>query len=242
MSVSASIVAPEIHEAGVAPFNERLERALNDMRTGRPVILVDDYDRENEADLIVAAEKVSETSMALLIREGTGIVCLCLPEDRLKQLELPQMVAHNESLFQTAFTITIDAREGISTGVSAADRVTTIRAAIAPNAKPSDLSRPGHVFPLRAAAGGILSRQGHTEGSVDLAKLAGFQPAAVLCEIMNPDGSMAKGRDITRFSARFGLIVLSIAELLNYRREVEQRGLHSQHADLQLAGECLNKH
>jgi 3,4-dihydroxy 2-butanone 4-phosphate synthase len=187
------------------------------MRLGRPVILVDDFDRENEADLIVAAETISTPTMALLIREGSGIVCLCLTEETLASLELPQMVSTNESCFQTGFTVTVDAREGITTGVSAQDRVTTIRAAIAADAQPRDLVRPGHVFPLRAASGGVIARHGHTEGSVDLARMAGMKPAAVLCEITNPDGTMAKGDDVDQFARRHGLVMLSIAELVDHR-------------------------
>jgi 3,4-dihydroxy 2-butanone 4-phosphate synthase len=193
------------------------------MRRGRPIILVDDFDRENEADLIAAAETISVPTMALFIREGSGIVCLCLPEEALDRLELPQMVVSNESCFQTAFTVTIDAREGISTGVSAQDRAATIRAAVEDGAQPGDLVRPGHVFPLRAAAGGILTRQGHTEGSVDLAIMAGMKPAAVLCEITNPDGTMAKGDDVDQFAKRHDLVTLSIAELVDYRRHTEVR-------------------
>ena len=206
-----------------SPFEERFHRALNDMRRGRPVIMVDDFDRENEADLIAAAETISVPTMALFIREGSGIVCLCLQEDALGRLELPQMVASNESCFQTAFTVTIDAREGISTGVSAQDRVTTIRTAVEEHAQPGDLVRPGHVFPLRAAAGGILTRQGHTEGSVDLAIMAGMKPAAVLCEITNPDGTMAKGDEIDQFARKHDLVTLSIAELVNFRRNAQVR-------------------
>jgi 3,4-dihydroxy 2-butanone 4-phosphate synthase len=204
-------------DSAESPFEERFHRALNDMRRGRPVILMDDFDRENEADLIAAAETITVQAMALFIREGSGIVCLCLTEETLSQLELPQMVPCNESNFQTAFTVTIDAREGVTTGVSAQDRVTTIRAAIGEDAQPRDLVRPGHVFPLRAARGGILERQGHTEGSVDLARMAGMKPAAVLCEITNPDGTMAKGNDIGRFARRHGLVMLTIAELVDYR-------------------------
>jgi len=207
-----------------SPFEERFHRALNDMRRGRTVILVDDSDRENEADLIAGAETISVPTMALFIREGSGIVCLCLQEDALARLELPQMVASNEICFQTAFTVTIDAREGISTGVSAQDRVATIRAAVEEHAQPGDLVRPGHVFPLRAAAGGILTRQGHTEGSVDLAIMAGMKPAAVLCEITNPDGTMAKGDEIDQFARKHDLATLSIAELVDYRlRHTEVR-------------------
>jgi len=191
------------------------------MRRGHPVILVDDFDRENEADLIVAAEKISVPAMALLIRECSGIVCLCLTGETADSLELPLMVQDNESCFQTAFTVTVDAREGVTTGVSAQDRVTTVRAAIADYAQPSALVRPGHIFPLRAASGGVLARAGHTEGSVDLARLAGLKPAAVICEITNPNGSMAKGDDIDQFAREHDMVVLSIAELVEHRLRSE---------------------
>jgi len=199
-------------------IEDRLHRALDDMRLGRPVVLVDDFDRENEADLIAAAETISVPTMALFIREGSGIVCLCLTDETLERLDLPQMVSTNESCYQTAFTVTIDAREGITTGVSALDRVTTIRAAVRSNAKPCNLVRPGHVFPLRAAPGGVLVRQGHTEGSVELAVMAGMKPAAVLCEITNPDGTMAKGTEVDQFAEQYGLVILSIAELVDHLR------------------------
>lgn len=211
-------------QSAAFPFEERFHRALDDMRRGRPVILVDDFDRENEADLIVAAETISVPTMAFLIREGSGIVCLCLTDETLTRLELPQMVSNNQSCFQTAFTVTVDAREGVTTGVSAQDRLTTIRAAIESDAQPCDLVRPGHVFPLRAAQGGVLARQGHTEGSVDLARMAGMKPAAVLCEITNPEGTMAKGDDVDQFSKRHDLVILSIAELVDHRlRHTETR-------------------
>ncbi|WP_237165132.1 3,4-dihydroxy-2-butanone-4-phosphate synthase [Pandoraea vervacti] len=203
--------------ADLPPVEVRLSAALDAMREGRPVILMDDLDRENEADLIVAAEKITSATMALLIRECSGIVCLCLPDETLRRLDLPPMVEQNQSRYGTAFTVTIEARQGVSTGVSAADRVTTIRAAIADDAQPSDLSRPGHVFPLRAQPGGVLTRRGHTEGSVDLAILAGLKPAAVLCELMNPDGTMTRGADIERFARQHDLPILTIDELANYR-------------------------
>jgi 3,4-dihydroxy 2-butanone 4-phosphate synthase len=198
-------------------FAERFQRALVDMRRGHPVILMDDFDRENEADLIVAAEKISVPAMAMLIRECSGIVCLCLTDEVMDRLDLPPMVAQNQSRFQTAFTVTIEAREGVTTGVSAQDRVTTIRAAIAHDARPEDLARPGHVFPLRAAPGGVLERKGHTEGSVDLAVLAGLKPAAVLCELTNQDGTMAKGEQITRFAQQHQMVVITIEELVRHR-------------------------
>lgn len=200
------------------PFAERLQQALSDMRCGRPVILVDDFDRENEADLIVAAERIVPETMALLIRECSGIVCLCLDEAIADRLELPLMVARNESRYQTAFTVSIEARHGVTTGVSAQDRVTTIRAAIAPDARPCDLVHPGHVFPLRAQRNGVLARRGHTEGAVDLAVLAGLRPAAVLCELTNPDGTMTKGEEIVRFADRHKMAFLSIEEIAAYRQ------------------------
>jgi len=203
-------------EHAALPFEVRFARALEDLRRGHLVLLVDDFDRENEADLIVAAERISVPAMAMLIRECSGIVCLCLTQEVCDRLELPLMVSNNESRFKTAFTVSIEAREGVSTGVSAADRVTTIRTAIADNAVASDLARPGHIFPLRAAAGGVLERQGHTEGSVELARMAGLKPAAVLCELTNPDGTMAKGMDIGLFAARHNIVVLSIAELVDH--------------------------
>jgi 3,4-dihydroxy 2-butanone 4-phosphate synthase len=206
---------------GGQSFAPRLARALHHLRLGRPVILMDDFDRENEADLIVAAEKLTVPVMAQLIRDCSGIVCLCLQDEALQALDLPPMVARNESRYGTAFTVSIEAREGVSTGVSAQDRVTTIRAAIAPQAKAADVVSPGHVFPLRAQPGGVLTRRGHTEGSVDLAALAGLQPAAVLCELMNADGTMARGEAITRYAAKHGLVVLTIAELAEYRLALE---------------------
>lgn len=202
------------------PVPPRIAAALQAMREGRPVVLQDDHDREDEADLIVAAERLTAETMALFIRECSGIVCLCLSDEKVRALELPPMVSHNESRNRTAFTVSIEARDGVSTGVSAADRVTTIRAAIAPNAKPADIVRPGHVFPLRAQKGGVLTRRGHTEGTVDLAVLAGLAPAGVLCELMNPDGTMARGEQVDRFAKLHNLPILSIAELVAFRESL----------------------
>ncbi|HBF52251.1 MAG TPA: 3,4-dihydroxy-2-butanone-4-phosphate synthase [Massilia sp.] len=196
----------------------RIAAALAATRAGIPVILLDDFDRENEADLIVAAEKLTVETMALMIRECSGIVCLCLSAERVRELELPPMAIENGSRYGTPFTVSIEARHGVTTGVSAADRVTTIRAAIAADAKPDDLVRPGHVFPLRATPGGVLSRAGHTEGSVDLAILAGLQPSAVLCELMNPDGTMMRGEAIERFAEERGFPILTIAEMIEWRK------------------------
>jgi 3,4-dihydroxy 2-butanone 4-phosphate synthase len=215
-SSSSTVATPLPTSAIQQPFTRRLRQALADLREGKPVVLMDDFDRENEADLIIAAEKITTESMATLIRDCTGIVCLYLPDERLQQLDLPPMVASNNSRYGTAFTVSIEAKEGVSTGVSAADRVTTVKAAIAPNAKPQDLARPGHVFPLRAVPGGVLKRRGHTEGSIDLVQMAGLEPAAVLCELMNPDGSMAKGEQIENYAERYDLTILTIDELATY--------------------------
>ena len=211
---------PKGHEGaprGPWPMPPRLRIAIDAIRHGRAVVLVDDDDRENEGDLIVAAERITVPMMATLIRECSGIVCLCLPGERLERLALAPMVANNGSRYGTAFTVSIEAFEGVTTGVSAADRVTTIRAAIASGASPGDLVSPGHVFPLRAAPGGVLERRGHTEGAVELARLAGLQPAAVLCELMNEDGSMMRGDALVAFSRAHGYPMLTIEELVEYR-------------------------
>jgi 3,4-dihydroxy 2-butanone 4-phosphate synthase len=215
--VSAISAEPSISCFATRPFEERFNQAVIDMRRGHPVILVDDFARENEADLIVAAEKISVPTMAMLIRECSGIVCLCIQDEWADRLDLPLMVSDNQSRFQTAFTVTIDARQGVTTGVSAQDRVTTIRAAIAEDAGPEDLVHPGHVFPLRAVRNGVLGRGGHTEGSVDLARMAGLRPAAVLCELTNPDGTMTKGEQILQFAEQNQMVVLSIEELIERR-------------------------
>jgi 3,4-dihydroxy 2-butanone 4-phosphate synthase len=196
---------------------ERVERALDALRHGRGVLVLDDEDRENEGDMIFSAENMTVEQMALTIRHGSGIVCLCLTEERRQQLELPMMVEKNSSHYQTAFTVTIEAAEGVTTGVSAADRLTTIRAAIADSAKPSDLNRPGHVFPLRAQPGGVLTRGGHTEATVDLMKLAGLKPSGVLCELTNDDGSMAHAPEVITFAKQHDMPVLTIEDLVAYR-------------------------
>ena len=195
----------------------RVENALAAIRDGQGVLLVDDEDRENEGDIIFAAETITESQMAMLIRECSGIVCLCLNDDTLKRLQLPMMVSHNSSKNGTAFTISIEAREGVTTGVSARDRITTIRTAISPESQPDDLAHPGHVFPLRAQPGGVLTRRGHTEGSVDLVQLAGLSPAGVLCELTNPDGTMARLPEIVEFANTHKMPVLSIEDLVAYR-------------------------
>lgn len=210
-----------MNQSILSPFGETAEarvlNAINAFKNGNGVLVLDDEDRENEGDLIFPAETITSEQMAKLIRYGSGIVCLCLTDERCQQLDLPPMVEHNNSVNKTAFTVTIEAAKGVSTGVSAADRVTTIQAAIADDAKPTDLHRPGHVFPLRAANGGVLTRRGHTEASVDLARLAGFKPAGVICEITNDDGTMARAPEIVEFAKKFGYVVLTIEDLVEYR-------------------------
>lgn len=196
---------------------ERVEQGLVALRAGRGVLVLDDEDRENEGDLIFAAETITPEQMALTIRHGSGIVCLCITEARRRQLELPMMVEVNSSQNQTAFTVTIEAAYGVTTGVSAQDRVTTIRAAIADDARPSDIHRPGHVFPLRAQDGGVLARRGHTEATIDLMRLAGFKPYGVLCELTNDDGSMARTPEVIEFARQHQMPVLTIEDLVAYR-------------------------
>jgi len=199
----------------------RVEDALEDIRRGKMVILVDDEDRENEGDLTMAAEKVTPEAINFMARYGRGLICLSLTEERLNELRLPMMVSDNTSRFQTAFTISVDARRGITTGISAADRATTILTAIDERAQPEDLVSPGHVFPLKAQRGGVLVRTGQTEGSVDLARLAGNKPAGVICEVMNEDGTMARMSDLEAFSERHGLKIVTIADLIQYRLQKE---------------------
>jgi 3,4-dihydroxy 2-butanone 4-phosphate synthase len=193
---------------------DRVTEAIRAFREGRAVILQDDPDRENEGDLIIAAEMISEEIMAMMIRECSGIVCLCIEDDLARRLELPQMVERNENNHGTAFTVSIEARRGITTGVSAHDRVATIRAAIHPGARPDHLARPGHVFPLRAHRDGLQGRRGHTEGSVELARMADLRPAAVLCELMNPDGTMMRGPALREFAERHGFPLITIQDLV----------------------------
>ncbi len=201
----------------------RVEAALVALRAGRGVLVADDEDRENEGDLIFAAESMTNEQMAMMIRECSGIVCLCLTDERVRQLELPMMVEANSSHYQTAFTVTIEAAQGVTTGVSAADRITTIRAAIADGARPSDLHRPGHVFPLRARTGGVLTRRGHTEATVDLMQLAGLKPFGVLCELTKEDGSMARLPDLVAFGRQHQMPVLTIEDLVQYRQLLSER-------------------
>lgn len=209
-----------MNQSLLAPFGDpvtRVESALDALRRGLGVLVADDEDRENEGDLIFSAELMTTEQMALMIRECSGIVCLCLPDERVRQLGVPMMVEANSSQFQTAFTVTIEAAKGVTTGVSAADRLTTIRTAIADGAKPSDLNRPGHVFPLRGRTGGVLTRRGHTEATIDLMTLAGLKPYGVLCELTLPNGNMARLPDMVVFAQQHGMPVLTIEDLVQYR-------------------------
>ncbi|WP_047042444.1 3,4-dihydroxy-2-butanone-4-phosphate synthase [Vibrio mexicanus] len=199
----------------------RVENALAALKEGRGVLLLDDEDRENEGDIIYSVEHLTTEQMALMIRECSGIVCLCLTDEQANKLELPPMVQDNNSANQTAFTVSIEAKVGVTTGVSAQDRVTTIKTAANPASRPEDLARPGHVFPLRARAGGVMTRRGHTEGTVDLMQMAGLSPAGVLCEVTNPDGSMAKAPEIVAFGKLHNMPVLTIEDMVQYRQEFD---------------------
>ena len=198
-----------------------IEDAINDIRAGRMVILVDDEDRENEGDLMIAAEKVTPDAINFMAKYGRGLVCLAMTGEQVDYLDLPLMVDHNTSQFHTGFTVSIEARLGVTTGISAADRATTILTATADNAKPDDLVRPGHIFPLRAKRGGVMVRAGQTEGSVDLSRLAGLKPAGVICEIMDDDGTMARMPSLEKFSEKHGLGICTIADLIEYRMRTE---------------------
>lgn len=198
-----------------------IPEAVEDIRAGRLVVVVDDADRENEGDLIMAAEKVTPEAIAFIVRHSSGVICMPVMGERLDELQIPLMVAANTDHRRTAFTVSVDARKGVTTGISAADRATTIRTVIDPAIGPEDLSRPGHIFPLRYLEGGVLKRAGHTEASVDLARLAGLYPAGVLCETVNDDGTMARLPDLVGFAAEHDLKIISIADLIAYRRAHE---------------------
>lgn len=194
---------------------------IAELKAGRMVILVDEEDRENEGDLVIAAEHITPQAINFMATHARGLICLTLTRQRCQQLGLKAMVEHNASSHGTAFTASIEAAEGVTTGISAADRARTVQAAVARHAKPSDIVQPGHVFPLMAAEGGVLMRAGHTEAGCDLAALAGLEPAAVICEVMNPDGSMARLPDLERFAAEHGLKIGAIADLIEYRSRTE---------------------
>jgi 3,4-dihydroxy 2-butanone 4-phosphate synthase/GTP cyclohydrolase II len=207
--------------AGRIPF-AGIDEAIQDIAAGRFVIVVDDEDRENEGDLTIAAEKVTPEAINFMARYGRGLICMPLTEARLKELDIPLMVQDNTSPYNTAFCVSIEARSNVSTGISAADRAHTVKVAIDPRTRPQDLTRPGHMFPLRAQNGGVLKRAGQTEAAVDLARLAGLYPAGVICEIMNEDGTMARIPDLVRFSRRHGIRLITVADLIGYRMRTER--------------------
>jgi 3,4-dihydroxy 2-butanone 4-phosphate synthase/GTP cyclohydrolase II len=201
---------------------ERIETAIREIRRGKMVIVVDEEDRENEGDLTVAAEMVTPEIINFMATYGRGLICMPMTGERLDQLQIPQMVRDNQSLHGTAFCVSIEGRGNVSTGISAADRAETVLTAINPDTRPSDLIRPGHIFPLRARAGGVLERAGQTEAAVDLARLAGLAPAGVICEIMNPDGTMARMEDLIKFSEEHDICILSVVDLIKYRLRTER--------------------
>ncbi|MGZ5554579.1 MAG: bifunctional 3,4-dihydroxy-2-butanone-4-phosphate synthase/GTP cyclohydrolase II [Candidatus Aminicenantales bacterium] len=218
-----------------------VETALEAVRAGRMIIIIDDEDRENEGDLMVAAEKITPEIVNFMARHGRGLICLPLTRERLEELQLPLMVNENTARFQTAFTVSIDAKECVTTGISARDRARTVLVAIDPATKPDDLARPGHIFPLQAVEGGVLARAGQTEAAVDLARMAGLTPAGVICEVMNEDGSMARRPELEEVSRRFGIPILTIADLIRYRmnhetlvRKLEETDLPTSHGHFRL--------
>jgi 3,4-dihydroxy 2-butanone 4-phosphate synthase/GTP cyclohydrolase II len=205
----------------------QIEKSLRELRSGRLIVIADDEDRENEGDLVIAAEMVTPKVINFMATYARGLICLAMTGERLDELELGPMVPHNTANLGTAFTVSIDAHgRGVTTGISSYDRAQTILAAVDPRTRPEDLARPGHVFPLRSRPDGVLERRGQTEASVDLARLAGLYHAAVICEIMNHDGSMARGSDLARFCSEYGLTMVTVAQLVRYRLETEPPGPH----------------
>jgi 3,4-dihydroxy 2-butanone 4-phosphate synthase/GTP cyclohydrolase II len=201
---------------------QTVERVIEDLRAGKMVVILDDEDRENEGDLVCAAEHVTPEIINFMATHGRGLICMPMTAERLRELEIPLMVQDNTAALGTAFCVSIEARQDVTTGISAADRARTIRLAVDPRTQPGDLVRPGHVFPLRAQGGGVLKRAGHTEASVDLCRLGGMKPAAVVCEIMNPDGTMARLKDLELFAGEHGLSMLTIADVISYRMRTER--------------------
>jgi 3,4-dihydroxy 2-butanone 4-phosphate synthase/GTP cyclohydrolase II len=202
------------------PF-ARIEDAVEAIRDGKMIIVVDDEDRENEGDLTIAAEKITPEAINFMARHGRGLICLSMTPERLDELEIPLMVSQNTSRLETAFCVSIEAKKTTTTGISAADRAATVRAAIDPATRPADLARPGHMFPLRSRTGGVMVRTGQTEAAVDLARIAGLYPAGVICEVMNEDGTMARVPDLAKFAEEHGLLIITIADLVKYRMRTE---------------------
>src|SRR5881296_837347 len=198
-----------------------IEEAIEDIKAGKMIIVVDDEDRENEGDLTIAAEKITPEAINFMARYGRGLICLPMTPERIDELEVPLMVAQNTSRFETGFCVTIEAKGRTTTGISAADRAATVLAAIDPATRPTDLARPGHMFPLRSRTGGVLVRTGQTEAAVDLARIAGLYPAGVICEIMNEDGTMARVPQLAKFAKRHGLLIVTVADLIKYRTRTE---------------------
>jgi 3,4-dihydroxy 2-butanone 4-phosphate synthase / GTP cyclohydrolase II len=219
--VSPAVASDPGKLAEEMPFT-KIEEAIEAIARGEMVIVVDSVDRENEGDLIIAAEKMTPEAMAFMIRHTSGVICMPVEGHRLDELRIPLMVAENTESQRTAFTVSVDARHGTTTGISAADRCTTVHAILDVGTRPEDLARPGHIFPLRYREGGVLTRAGHTEASVDLARMARLQPAGVLAEVVNDDGSMARVPDLERFATEHGLLLISIADLVRYRRHREK--------------------
>jgi 3,4-dihydroxy 2-butanone 4-phosphate synthase len=211
-----SVQADLLQRSGFGSAQRRVEKAVRNIKSGKGVIVVDDEKRENEGDLIFAAEKISKRNMAQLIRDCSGIVCLVLDDKTCRKLRLPPMAKKNTSRYGTAFTVSIEARRGVSTGVSASDRVTTVRTAIAPGCKPQDLASPGHVFPLRAHPKGLSGRSGHTEATMELVRRAGLRPAGVLCEVTNPDGTMARLPQLIKYAKKNRLPIVTIDDLMEF--------------------------
>lgn len=212
-----------------------IEDVLEDYRLGKMVVLVDDQDRENEGDLLVAAEVATDQHINFMASKGRGLICLALTEERCNQLDLPLMVSRNNARFSTNFTVSIEASQGVTTGISAQDRAKTIQAAVAPDAGPADLVTPGHVFPIKAQSGGVLTRAGHTEAGVDMARLCGYEPASVICEVLKQDGTMARLPDLSDFAGREGLKIGTIADLIRYRLEHDPTLVRVSEQYLQLA-------
>lgn len=210
----------------------RIKRAISEISAGRPVLLLDDEARENEADFVISAELITPEWMNFLIRHGSGIVCLCLEDATVRKLALPMMVSVNHNHFGTAFTVSIEASHGVSTGVSAPDRVRTIKAAIADDATPRDVVSPGHMFPLRAHAGGVLARQGHTEGSIELMRFCGLKPAATICELMNLDGNMARLSDAQKFADKYNFAIVFLDDIIQHIRQQERLNEPQHHAHI----------
>src|SRR5438132_7719034 len=222
MARAARVVPARPHVVVPRPPFATVDEAIADIRAGRMVIVVDDEDRENEGDLTLAAELTDADDVAFIRKYASGVICVPMTAERLEQLDLPQMVARNEARLGTAFTVSVDAREGVTTGISAADRARTIKLLADPKSRPADLVKPGHIFPLRAREGGVLVRAGQTEAAVDLCRLAGLQPVGVICEITNLDGSMARMPELKRFAKRHGLRVITVKDLIAYRMAREQ--------------------